>query len=54
MKPILLAAIAALALAACAPKPAPGADQSAQGGATNNAGCTTTRDANNNVTTQCP
>jgi hypothetical protein len=54
MKPILIAALAALSLAACTPKPAPAPDQSAQAGQTNNAGCTTTRDANNNVTTQCP
>jgi hypothetical protein len=57
MKPILIFAIAALALGACSPKPTGGADpnaQTAQGGQASNAGCTTTRDANNNVVTQCP
>jgi hypothetical protein len=80
MKSYLLLAAAALALAACSPKPAADPTQAATGAApagapdasqmraqiqaqmaqqqaqmsSNTAGCVTTRDANNNVTTQCP
>jgi outer membrane biogenesis lipoprotein LolB len=54
MKMIMLLAVAALLAAGCAPTPPANSAATSQNAQTSNAGCTTTRDANNNVSTVCP
>jgi hypothetical protein len=68
MKTIMILPLLALLVVGCSPKPAadPNADASVNAAqmraqieqqiqsASNAPGCVTTRDANNNVTTQCP